>query len=138
MTFTRQYSRWQCMTFRNAYLKKFFHKVLNKNLMKTSIITIVFPNFMLYWGGRNFRSTRFEIVNLGKTVDLLKWISKIYIKKWPFFYKVFGKNDVTTTKCKKPKKMTHHVWRLVISKRPFHRASIFIKTNDSDTFYMYH
>ena len=34
--------------------------------------------------------------------------------------------------------MRHHVWRPVISKRPFRRASIFIKTNDSNTFYMYH
>ena len=33
--------------------------------------------------------------------------------------------------------MTQHVWRPVISKTPFQRASTFIKTNDTKTFYIY-
>ena len=41
---------------------------------------------------------------------------------------VFGKNAVKTTKSKKSKKMRQRVWRPVISKRPFQRALIFIKT----------
>ena len=34
--------------------------------------------------------------------------------------------------------MRHHVWWTLISKRSFQRASIFIKTNDSNTFYINH
>ena len=68
----------------------------------------------------------------------LKWISKIYVKKWQFFHKGFCKSVVKTTKSKKSIKMRKHAWWPVILKRPFQRASIFIKTNGSNTFYMYH
>ena len=94
--------------------------------MKTSINTIFSPNIGLYWKDRQFSSSRFEIVKLGKIVDLKMNFKNLYWKM-QFFHKVFGKNAVKTTKNKKPKKIRHHVWRPLISKRPFERASIFIK-----------
>ena len=65
--------------------------------MKTSINTIFSPNFVLYWKDYHISSSRFEIIKLGKIVDLYEF-QKFILRS----DKVYSKNAVKTTKSKKP------------------------------------